>query len=330
MKKRIPAFLMVLLLLMLTACSASKTITIGTGNEGGNYYTYGTKIADLGKGSDNYHVRTTAGSAANVRLIRDGFLDVAIVQSDVLNDAYFGTGTFEDFGPCRGYSAIAGLYTETCQIVVRADSPIQSVADLQGKKVSVGEAESGTLQNTTQILSVAGLKLSDVDAQYLSFTDSAKALKDGEIDAFFCTALVMMHVTEELSSDTQIRLIPLDADLIARLMSNYSGYTQTVVPAGTYNGQDKDVPTVGVKAVLIARDDLPEEKAESLLNLVFENAEQFKEECKLSSAVTPEFATSDITVPFHKGTAKFYNSHNITVNTATMDSSGTPIAGQDD
>lgn len=332
-KKFISAFSAVLILtLILTSCGKTNTVRFGTGSQGGTYYKYGEALSTLAQsnGKTSVQVKNTAGSAANIRLVKEGFLDMAIVQSDLLNDAYYGKGAFAESGAYTGYAAVAALYTETCQIVVRADSEIVTVNDLQSKRVSVGEKESGTLQNATQILSVAGMNVSDVEASYLSFADSAKALKSGEIDAFFCTALIMMPVMEELTASVQIRLVGLDDIMIKRLMSNYSGYTQTCVEAGTYNGQSEDIQTVGVKAVLVASNSTSDEKVEEILGIISDNSEELNDTCKLGNEFSMEFAVSDITVPFHKGTKAFYERNGLTVNTDTIDSAGGLNVGQDD
>ena len=178
------------LIVLLTGCggekSAGSEIRFGTGGTGGMYYAYGTELAKEiqsdGKGVA-LDVKTTAGSAANLRLLREKFLDVAIVQSDTLSNAVDGTGVFAGVGQGVGYAAVAGLYTEACQIVVPKNSPIMSVNDLVGKKVSIGEQESGVLQNAEQILMAHGLTFDMVEPSYLSFSDAVKAMESGQIDA---------------------------------------------------------------------------------------------------------------------------------------------------
>lgn len=320
MTKKILSSVMALVLVLLVFCSCGKseTLRLGSGNEGGTYYKYSQTLS--GFMNENVDIKSTAGSEANLRLIKEGFLDMAIVQSDLLNN---------ETENGAGYSAVAGLYTESCQIVVKADSPIKTVADLYGKKVSVGEKESGSLRNAEQILDVAGMKISDIKASYLSFKDSSKALKDGEIDAFFCTALVMMPVMEELSSSTSIRLISLDSSMIERLIKNHNGYTKSEIPANTYSGQTESVTTVGVKAVLIANNELADNKVADVLKTIFDKSIDLKNECKLSTDLSPEFATEGISIPFHTGVKDFFAEKNITVNTNNKNS-GTGIkAGQD-
>lgn len=122
-------------------------------------------------------VKTTAGSAANLRLLSDGYIQMAVAQTDLTNDAYERTGIFENEKQHGGYSAVAALYTEACQIVVKADSSINTVEDLQDKRVSVGEEESGTEQNAKQILAAYGLNDSLVDEVNLDYSNAAEELR---------------------------------------------------------------------------------------------------------------------------------------------------------
>lgn len=143
LKKRTVALIVLLAfaLCSLCACSQSKEVKFGTGNSEGMYYQFGSLLADESQNEaevPTITVETTAGSSANLRLLSQGFLDMAIVQADTLNDAYNGTGFFSNSGAYTGYSAVAGVYTEACQIIVPANSPIESIEDLAGKTVSLG------------------------------------------------------------------------------------------------------------------------------------------------------------------------------------------------
>ena len=193
MKKVLYILIAAISVMAFSGCGMKNTVQIGTGDVNGTYYAYGTELAEiLNNNSDVYFkVRKTAGSAANLRLISQEYVDIAFVQSDVMKDAYNGTGYFDK--EYKGYSAIAGLYTEAIQVAVPKDSDINSISDLYGKSVSLGEKESGVLQNSKQILSAYGLNESMVDAKYLSYTDAAKAMKNENLDAFFCTSDSICH-----------------------------------------------------------------------------------------------------------------------------------------
>ncbi len=163
-------------------------IRFGAAGLGGTYHVFADTFAGLitaGKEKCTVEVKTTAGSAANLRLLSDGYIQMAVAQNDLTNDAYYAAGTFENSRKYRGYSAVAALYTESCQIVVRADSGIESMDGLQGKTVSVGENESGTELNAEQILAVSGLTDKLIDKVHLDYTEAAEQLADGKIDAFF-------------------------------------------------------------------------------------------------------------------------------------------------
>ena len=166
MKKVLYILIAAISIMAFSGCGMKNTVQIGTGDVNGTYYAYGTELAEiLNNNSDVYFkVRKTAGSAANLRLISQEYVDIAFVQSDVMKDAYNGTGYFDK--EYKGYSAIAGLYTEAIQVAVLKDSDINSISDLYGKSVSLGEKESGVLQNSKQILSAYGLNESMVDAKY--------------------------------------------------------------------------------------------------------------------------------------------------------------------
>ena len=145
---------------------------------------------------------------------------MAVAQNDLTNDAYYAAGTFENSRKYRGYSAVAALYTESCQIVVRADSGIESMDGLQGKTVSVGENESGTELNAEQILAVSGLTDKLIDKVHLDYTEAAERLADGKIDAFFCTAGAETTVISELSKQCEIHLLELDESTRDKLLNS--------------------------------------------------------------------------------------------------------------
>ena len=177
---------------ILTGCGANTgKIKFGAAGLGGTYRVFGDTFANLVTSKNKKYkmeVKTTAGSAANLRLLSDGYIQMAVAQTDLTNDAYERTGIFENEKRHGGYSAVAALYTEACQIVVKADSTINTVEDLQDKRVSVGEEESGTEQNAKQILAAYGLNDSLVDEVNLDYSNAAEELREGKIDAFFCTA----------------------------------------------------------------------------------------------------------------------------------------------
>ncbi len=296
------------LLISLCSCAKKDDIRFGTGNTGGVYYAYGTALSEI---NDDITVKKTAGSQANLRLMDDGFVDMAIVQSDVLSEAVNGTEDFEE-GSIDGVSAVAGLYMEAFQIIVPADSEIQTVADLDGKRVSVGEDGSGVAKNAEYILNSVGLNMDMLDIRNLTYSKSADALKSGDIDAFFAVLGTPSDVVTKLSEDMDIRILSLDDRTISYMTNLYGGYYETVIDAGTYKGQDEDVKTVGVKAVLVAADKTDSSSVKEVVTQIFENNDEIKKSVPFAEA-DAEFATQDIPCGFHEGAADYYDGLGISV-----------------
>lgn len=310
----IMAFLFVLA--ALTACGQKSRLRIGTAGEGGNYNSLGKALSQTLQKDPykiNVEVKTTAGSAANIRLLSQDYLELAIAQSDVIDEMYAGT---LDTQAMKGYSAIASLYPEPVQIVVRADSGIASVSDLAGKKVSVGEADSGTQKNAAQILQAYGLTSNMLTVQNMTYAEASKALGDGSIDAMFCTAGAPAQVITDLSGTTPVSLVPIEGQQSDLLTGAYGFYAKAVIPAGTYKGQDSDVTTLAVMSVLLASDKTPADKIYTITGALF------KEKAALNDAVPVEFdlqeqkAVESVTIPFHPGAAQYYQECGITVQTS--------------
>ena len=316
--RRKTALLMAFLFVLaeLTACGQKGRLRIGTAGEGGNYNSLGKALSQTLQKDPykiNVEVKTTAGSAANIRLLSQDYLELAIAQSDVIDEMYAGT---LDTQAMKGYSAIASLYPEPVQIVVRADSGIASVSDLAGKKVSVGEADSGTQKNAAQILQAYGLTSNMLTVQNMTYAEASKALGDGSIDAMFCTAGAPAQVITDLSGTTPVSLVPIEGQQSDLLTGAYGFYAKAVIPAGTYKGQDSDVTTLAVMSVLLASDKTPADKIYTITGALF------KEKAALNDAVPVEFdlqeqkAVESVTIPFHPGAAQYYQECGITVQTS--------------
>lgn len=295
------AVLCVLLCILFSGCSSNAELRFGTGAEGGFYNAFGAAVAPVLEEQigEPIEVITTTGSEGNINLIDNNLLDIAIVQSDTLQNAVEGTGSF-DGNPHSNLSVISSLYTEACQIVASEDSGITSVADLEGKRVSIGEEESGVTRTAEQILMANGLMTDKLDVRRLSFLDSAEALAKGEIDAFFSTAGVPTEFITDLADEISIRLVPLDAHCIDQLTSLYGYYVPFTIPADTYKGQDTPVETLGVRAVLIARKDLDDNIVRAITMGLLEDETNIDDALPPGTIMNLESATrTSPTVGFH-------------------------------
>ena len=297
------------------APSVSANLSMGTGGESGTYYAYGGVLATyLGQETDiSVTVNSTGGSAANITGIDTGMYDLATVQSDVLGYAYNGTNTYEESGAVQSFVALGALYAETVQIVT-CNPDIQSVEDLAGKSICVGDVGSGTYYNTVDILGAYGMDIkNDVNAVYQSFGDSVESLKDGKIDAAVITAGAPTPAVTDLSATNDVYLISIDEEHMATLLANAPWYASYTIPAGTYNGFDEDATTITTKATLIARADIDDDVAYTIVSTIFDNKDAITELHAKGAELDLTFATEGIAAPFSAGAAKYFAEQGIDV-----------------
>ena len=295
-------------------CDALIRITMGTGGAAGTYYAFGGALGTQIKNSTgiNVNVVTSDGSKANILGIDTGDYQLGTVQSDVMAYAWAGSRSFESEGKIDSFRVIGGLYAEAVQLVT-TNANIKSVADLAGKKVSIGAAGSGVYFNAVDVLAAAGLDLDDIDPQYQSFADSADALKDGKIDAAFIVAGAPTPAITELFQTNSAYLVPIDGAVATKLFTDCEYYTEYTIPANTYKGQTEEVKTVTVKATLIVSASASEEDVYNITKAIFENIEAITTAHAKGAELSLENATSGMTAPFHKGAAKYFAEKGITV-----------------
>lgn len=208
-------------------------LSFGTGGDTGTYYGFGSVLANYVSTNSDCKVTalTSGGSQANVEDLTNSNVQIAFVQSDVMNYAYNGQRLFES--PVTGFSVVAQLYQEQVQIVT-TNPDIKTVADLAGKKVSIGAAGSGVYFNAIDVLNAYDLKESDISAVYQSFGDSAESLKDGKIDAAFIVAGAPTTAITDLATAGSVYLVSLDDSHVQSLLSASPYYTAATIKAGTY------------------------------------------------------------------------------------------------
>ena len=319
MKKMLSIALVLVMALSLAACaggSGSTKMTMGTGGTSGTYYAFGGVLGQYIKNHAGIDVTvvSTDGSKANIESMDAGDYQLATVQSDVMAYAWAGTRSFEANGKVTSFRVVAGLYAEAVQLITM-DPSIKSVADLAGKRVSIGAPGSGVYFNAMDVLEAAGLGEDDIIPQYQSFADSTDALKDGKIDAAFIVAGAPTAAITELCTTNNAYLVPIDGEVADKLMESSPFYTTYTIPAGTYAGQTEDVTTVTVKATLIVSADASEEDVYNLVKAIFDNADAIAAENGKGAELSIENATSGMTVPFHPGAAKYFAEQGVTVPT---------------
>lgn len=287
-------------------------LTLATGGTTGTYYAVGGVMATVLNPKlqlSNLTVTSTGASKANIQMVEDKEANLATVQNDVMYYANKGTDLFKDEGAYTNFSAIAGIYDETCQII--ATGNIKSVTDLKGKTVSVGDAGSGVEFNARQILAAYGLTFDDIKVVNASFGDSADSMKDGKIDAAFVVAGAPTTAVTDLSTTKDINIIPIDSEHADKLIADYPFYTKTTIPSGTYKGVNADIPTVSVRATLIASNDLSEDVVYELTKALFENKDELVAGHSKFKELSLNDALNGIEVPIHPGAQKYYKEKGI-------------------
>ena len=303
-----------------SAAPAGGDLIFTTGGETGTYYAFGGVIAQdvSANTATNVTAISSDGSKANVLLLQSDDAQLGFCQSDVMAYAYNGTSTFAYTGAYTGFSTVANLYMEQVQIVT-CDPSIKTVADLAGKKVSVGAGGSGVYFNAVDILSAYGLgdlndkgEFTQIIANYQSFGDSADSLTDGTIDAAFIVAGAPTNAISSLATTKDVYLVSLDDAHIDTLLAASPYYSKTTIPADTYPGTP-EATTVAVGAVVIARDDVSEDDIYNFVSDIYENAANLSH--GKASELDLTFAASVTAVPYHPGAAKYFAEKGITVPT---------------
>jgi len=226
------------------------------------------------------------------------------VQSDTVDFAFNAKEAFkEKLGKLR---AIAVLYPEIIQLVASGDSPVKTFADLKGLKVGVGAPGSGTEANFRQLLDVYGMKKEDVNAQYLSFAESAEQFKDKHIDAFIVVAGIPNSAIMDVGTVRDLKLLSIEADKIGMLDKKYPFLSAAKIPADTYKGQSAEVSTVAVNAVLIVNAEIKDDVVYNMTKALFENQADLAAAHAKGKELNMEKASRGVSIPFHPGAVKFY------------------------
>lgn len=303
------------------SAEASTLFRIGTGGTGGTYYPVGRLIAraltvrDTGAGCGTSCgpaglvavAQISNGSVSNVRGIRKGDLEAGLAQSDVVQWAYSGTGTFAGQSPNHILRAVANLYPESLHLVALKDSGIRTVRDLQGKRVSLDEPGSGTLIDARLVLAAYGLNEHRLKAEYIKPSLAVAKMEKGKLDAFFFVGGYPVRPIVMLARRRAITIVPIDGVPARALVAHDRFFLKDTIPAGTYRGVGA-VQTVSVGAQLVVTADLPDALVYYLTKTLWnpKTLKILRDGAVKGSQILPKRALAGLSIPLHPGAARYY------------------------
>jgi len=320
MKKNILALISVSLVSAILAFSApvyAKTtfITIGTGGLTGVYYPTGGAIAKIvNKKRKVYGIRctvkSTGGSVYNVNAVIKGELHFGIVQSDRQHQAIKGIADWKDKGPQKNLRAVFSIYYESCCLLAAVDAGIESLKDVKGKRVCLGNHGSGHLGNSSDVLKAVGINPdTDIIARYIEPVQAPGLLQDGKIDAFFYTVGHPSGALKEATAGARkVKFIPIIGGEIDKLVVRRPYYSKMTIPIDFYPGAEntQDVPTFGVCATLVTSSKVLDKVVYAVTKTVFENLESFKKLHPAYALITKASMLECLSAPIHPGAMKYY------------------------
>ena len=282
---------------------------VATGPEGGEYARF---VASLGTrfgtpaSSGVVRAAYTEGSVANAYMVDRGEARLGLVQSDVAAAAVTGDGLFAATGPLRKLRAAAALFPEPVHVIVRADSGLQSIADLAGHRVVLGNVGSGTRYTALQVLAAHGLEPGSYsEVEVVRVEDALKGLADGTVDAVIEVVSAPWSQLSQVAGLDSFRVLSLDPEAVGRIEAAVHGVVRLDIPARTYAGQEQPVRTVAATALLVANSDIPDAIVASVLETIF--AASAAPGAGVSAArLSPANARVGVTIPLHDGAVSYF------------------------
>lgn len=295
-----------------------QNVNIATATTGGVYYPLGNAMAQLfNQKIQNVKAsaQATAGTPQNILLMEKKEAEVAFAQNGVAYYAYNGQEMFKD-KPVKSIRSITHLYPNVMHFVVRADSGITSLKQLEGKKFVPGAVGSATEINSREILGLYGLDYrgkKNIKVDYLGYTEAADALKDGHTDGIQIAGGIPTAAVMDAASTVKIKLVSLEPEMVQKLIKEMPWYYEVIIPKGTYMGQTEDVRTVAVANILICRQDLSEDLVYNMTKAIYENNQALVNAHKAAKDIILKDAQNGLTVPLHPGAEKYYKEKGLAI-----------------
>lgn len=306
--------------LALTACSSDSSsdsadggsaevdfVTIAAGGTSGPYYQIGATMSQVLEdtlGADS-SVQATGASVENIQLLMDERAELAFAMGDATRQAIEGTGPFEGNEGVSDLKAISALYPNFVQLVTTSGTGITSVDDLEGKRVGVGDQNSGVELNAQMILEAHGMSYDDIDEDFLSYADSIDQMKNGQIDAAFVTSGLPNASVMDLATTEDVVIVPIEGEGMAALKEKYPFFEEDVIPGGTYS-EEEDVPTASITNQLLVAPYLSDDEVYEITKALFENLDQIHAAHNAAKQITLETVEEGLATELHPGAQRYF------------------------
>ena len=286
-------------------------MTFGTADTGGSRYPAGAAVSQVWTNNVQgvkCNTQTSTGSFQNCQDVSTGEVDVAVATSDVVLNAYNGTGKFADIGKLDNLRVIGAVYTSVLSGVALKSSGLTYIHDLLGKRVAVGPAASATENATLAAFAAMDITKDNTSLENLGLGDGADSVGDGILDAAFGFAGLPIGGQLNLAATKEIQVLDMTQEEIDKVLAGNAAYIQTKIPAGTYTGQDNDANTFGVKCLIIVTADMDADLVYDLCKAMNEHTEEMAAGNALLKDMTdPSFLCTQMPIPLHDGAQKYYS-----------------------
>ena len=306
-KTLLTAGLLLAMALVATPAGAQQFINILTGGTSGVYYPLGNALSAIWSKAlpdAKVTVQATKASVENLNLLQAGKGEAAFALGDSVAFAWAGDAEMGFSGKLDALRTIASVYPNYIQIVASKESGIRTLADLEGKRVSVGAPKSGTEVNARTVFAAAGLTYSDMSVQYLPFGESVELMKNRQLDATLQSAGLGVASIRDLASSIPINVVAIPVEIVTKIGD--PTFLAAQIPAHTYQGQDEAVPTVAINNLLMTRAGVPDDTVYIMTKSMFENLPELVAAHAAAGAISLQSAAKGFTVPLHPGAARYY------------------------
>ncbi|MDO4483746.1 MAG: TAXI family TRAP transporter solute-binding subunit [Clostridia bacterium] len=314
MKKFFAALLAIAMLLSsvafaeVDAYSVSGDLVLGTASSTGTFYYVGAAIGNAVSeaGKLKVWVQATAGSGENVQLVQSGDIQIGMGNSDALYGAYTGTMTYANDG-AQDIQEVAALYQSQLHVFVNANSGINDISELKGKKVCVGSQGTSYLFIDEAILAAYGITLDDITPFYMNYAEAAEALANGDIDAAFQTGGYPIAGIQQYAATTSFRMLPVSEEVCDAIIAEYPFAIKSEIPAGTYENQanEDSVMTLSYLTCLFCSSNVDDDQIYAFCKLMMETLPTYID----TNAATRQISTETIAtpiIPFNPGAERYY------------------------